>query len=167
MLVIRDAALADVPAVQDLLVDTWHATYDPIFGREKVSEVTDSWHSISRLTSQIGQPDSAFLVALVHNEIVATSQAIRDEGGAVKLGRLYVRPMRQGGGIGRALLQATLACFPDAGRVWLEVEPQNEPAIRFYERCGFARLDKITSCGGRSELKAIIMEKGLSAPATA
>ena len=41
---IRVVTPRDIPAIRDLLVAAWHATYDSIFGSEKVTEITDSWH---------------------------------------------------------------------------------------------------------------------------
>jgi GNAT superfamily N-acetyltransferase len=52
---------------------------------------------------------------------------------------IYVDPGRYGGGIGQALLQASLRRCTDAGheRVFLWVLEGNIRARRFYERAGF------------------------------
>ncbi len=64
-LVIRDAEAADLPAVRALLVETWHATYDGIYGWQRVAEITNAWHSLENLGAQLGRENGAFLVALV------------------------------------------------------------------------------------------------------
>ena len=74
-LVIRDAEAADLPAVRALLVETWHATYDGIYGWQRVAEITNAWHSLENLGAQLGRENGAFLVALVGSEIVATASA--------------------------------------------------------------------------------------------
>jgi GNAT superfamily N-acetyltransferase len=159
MLVIRDVAERDIPAVREVLVTTWHATYDSIFGPGKVAEVVASWHSVPRLTAQLGQEGAPFLLAERQGRAVATSLASTGEDGAVCLNRLYVLPGEQGSGVGRRLLDATLARFPGAERVWLEVEPRNAGAIAFYERQGFRSEAPQSSCGGRDDLSSIVMAK--------
>src|SRR3712207_4814173 len=149
MLTIRDVAEPDVPAVRDVLVATWHDTYDSIYGPDKVAEVVASWHSIPRLTGQVGQPGAAFLLAARDGRVIATAHASRGDDGSVRVGRVYVLPGEQRSGVGRRLLDAALARFPGAGRVWLEVEPRNASAIAFYERQGFRRETPQGNCGGR------------------
>ncbi len=157
LLAIRDVAAADIPAVRDVLVATWHATYDATLGRDKVAEVVASWHSVPRLTTQIGQPETAFLLAERDGRVIGTAHADRREDGSVRLGRLYVLPGEQGTGIGRRLLEAALARFPGSDRTWLEVEPSNGAAIAFYERQGFRREASQASCGGRTDLSSLVM----------
>ena len=48
-LIIRDALAADLPAVRSLLVETWHDTYDGIYGWQRVAEITNAWHSLDAL----------------------------------------------------------------------------------------------------------------------
>jgi len=37
---VRTASERDLKAVRDLLVETWHATYDPFYGVERVTAIT-------------------------------------------------------------------------------------------------------------------------------
>lgn len=100
-LVIRDAEAADLPAVRALLVETWHATYDGLYGWQRVAEITNAWHSLENLSSQLGREEGVFLVALVGDEIVATASARKERDRTALLTRLYVLPAWQGTGIGR------------------------------------------------------------------
>ncbi|MEO0910824.1 MAG: GNAT family N-acetyltransferase, partial [Pseudomonadota bacterium] len=50
MFFIRTASESDLPRVQEILIETWHATYDEIYGVEKVNEITGKWHSLERLS---------------------------------------------------------------------------------------------------------------------
>ena len=159
-LIIRDAEAADLPAVRALLVETWHATYDGIYGWRRVAEITNAWHSLENLQGQLGR-DGVFMVALLGEEIVATSSARLEPDRAALLTRLYVLPARQCVGIGRTLLQVTLACFPHAPVVRLEVESQNEPAIAFYERMGFALQRQARFDGREDTPNTLLMAKRL------
>lgn len=162
-LIIRDAEAADLSAVRGLLVETWHATYDGIYGWQRVAEITNAWHSLDTLGAQLGRESGVFLVGMLGNEIVATASARQERDGAAMLTRLYVLPARQGVGIGRTLLQVTLACFPQAPVARLEVETQNEPAIAFYERMGFF-LQRQARFDGRDDTpNTLIMAKRLFA----
>ena len=60
---VRTASQRDLQAVRDLLVETWHATYDAIYGPERVTAITDDWHSLPSLRRLLDQPGSEFLVA--------------------------------------------------------------------------------------------------------
>jgi ribosomal protein S18 acetylase RimI-like enzyme len=161
-LIIRDAEAADLPAVRALLVETWHATYDGIYGWQRVAEITNAWHSLENLQAQLARGE-VFLIGLLGEELVATASARLERDRAALLTRLYVLPTRQGVGIGRTLLQVTLACFPNAPVVRLEVESQNEPAIAFYERMGFA-LQRQARFDGRDDTpNTLLMAKRLFA----
>ncbi len=162
-LIIRDAEAADLPAVRALLVETWHATYDGIYGWQRVAEITNAWHSLENLSAQLGREGGTFLVALVGSDIIGTSSARIEPDRAALLTRLYVLPQYQGVGIGRTLLQVTLACFPQAPVARLEVESQNEPAIAFYERMGFF-LQRQARFDGRDDTpNTLLMAKRLFA----
>ena len=160
-LVIRDAEAADLPAVRSLLVETWHATYDGIYGWQRVAQLTNAWHSLDALTAQLGRERGVFLVALLGEEIVGTASARPEPDRAAMLTRLYVTPNRQGGGIGRTLLQVALACFPAAPVARLEVEGQNERAISFYERMGFFMQQQARFDGRDDTPNTVIMAKRL------
>lgn len=50
---VRSATEADLKAVNELLIATWHATFDDILGREMVDAVTAQWHSIAVLKANL------------------------------------------------------------------------------------------------------------------
>ncbi|CAN7446933.1 N-acetyltransferase family protein [Bosea sp. LjRoot237] len=160
-LIIRDATAADLPAVRGLLVETWHATYDGIYGWQRVAQITNAWHSLDALSAQLGRDSGVFLIAQLDKEIVGTASARREPDRAAMLTRLYVTPPRQGEGIGRTLLQVALACFPDAPVARLEVESQNELAIAFYERMGFFLQRQARFDGREDTPNTLIMAKRL------
>ena len=53
---VRSAGERDLAAVRALLVETWHATYDAIYGAERVAAITDSWHSMGSLKARLTRP---------------------------------------------------------------------------------------------------------------
>lgn len=158
---VRTASSRDLPAIRALLVETWHDTYDALYGVEKVREITDSRHSLEALTKRLDTPQSEFLVADDGEAIAGMAFAKTiDNGKTVQLSQLYVRPGKQGQGIGGMLLDEVESCFPDADKVRLEVEEANAKAVRFYHEQGFAKVGETSNCGdGQSGIPAAIYER--------
>ncbi|MCB1621026.1 MAG: GNAT family N-acetyltransferase [Thiothrix sp.] len=153
---VRTASKQDLEPVRTLLRQTFHDTYDGLFGAERVEALLAEWHSLEALTRQLSAPRSEFVVADTGSEIVGVASAIQ-EGRAVKLQQLYVVPQAQGAGVGLSLLQEIFFCFDDADTFWLEVHPENRKAIDFYARQGFAEKGP-TSCRQHEDIPAIRME---------
>lgn len=138
---VRTASARDLPAVRDLLVETWHDTYDAIYGRERVTAITDDWHSLAALTRRLDRPNAEFLVADDGKQLGGMAYAEAEaDGRAVSLRQLYVRPAFQGRGIGGMLLDEIIESFFDATRFTLEVEEANTRAVLFYRAQGFAEI---------------------------
>ena len=160
---VRTASERDLVAVRALLVETWHATYDAIYGAEQVAAISDDWHSIASLKARLTRPNSEFLVADNGKRLggMAFAAATTDPK-IVMLHQLYVHPDCQRRGIGRALLDEVEASFPEAHTLRLEVEEANAAAIAFYREQGFLPSGKTVDCGGGSGLPALILEKRLA-----
>ncbi len=75
--------------------------------------------------------------------------------GAVgEITHLFVDPAAQGGGVGRALVDAAVAQCRAAGLVEVElVTPPDFAARRFYERLGFVSGEEVTSQSGERFVK--------------
>jgi ribosomal protein S18 acetylase RimI-like enzyme len=148
---VRTASKRDLPAVRDLLVETWHATNDEIYGAERVAEIMGEWHSNAALEARLDVPMSEFLVADDGKTIgaMAFADAVDDKS-TVMLRQLYVLPECQGRGIGGMLLDEVEGCFPEAARIRLEVEEANAKAVAFYIAQGFAKVGAGKSAGGAS-----------------
>jgi len=156
----RKAELGDLPAVRDLLVATWHDTYDRIYGLDYVTHLTERWHSVPALARNLQAPLGCFLVVEDAGDIVATAFADR-RGEAVFLHRLYVLPEVQREGIGRALLQAVAATYPDAAVMRLEVEPANVAASAFYFAQGFRFAGQSVAGDRNARIPVEVMERAL------
>jgi len=157
---VRTASERDLAAIRALLVETWHATYDAIYGTERVREITDDWHSIASLKARLIRPNSEFLVADDGKRIGGMAfAAATTDAKIVLLNQLYVLPACQRQGIGQALLGEVEVSFPEATTLRVEVEEANKPAIAFYRAKGFVPAGSTADCGGGSGLPALIFEK--------
>ncbi|KRB30775.1 MULTISPECIES: GNAT family N-acetyltransferase [Mesorhizobium] len=160
---VRTAGDRDLAAVRALLVETWHATYDAIYGAAKVTEITDQWHSIASLRTRLTRPNSEFLVADDGKRIGGVAFAEGADGGElVVLKQLYVLPVLQGRGIGGMLLDEIIESFPEARAIRLEVEEQNKRAIAFYEANGFVRSGDAGEHTGPSGEQTLVYRRPLA-----
>lgn len=159
MFFVRTASEQDLQRVQEILRDTWHATYDEIYGVVKVQEITENWHSMKRLKDMRHTPLSEFLVADNGTVIGGMAYATQKEK-TISLHQLYVHPDFHGGKTGLHLLIEIENSFIDADTIKLEVEEKNARAIKFYEAFGFKKIGETQDCGeDGSGIPAIIMEK--------
>lgn len=161
---VRTASTRDLDAVRALLVETWHDTYDAIYGVERVTAITDDWHSIASLEARLDTPNAEFLVADDGTAIAGMAFATTvDDGTTVMLHQLYVRPGMQGRGIGGLLLDEIESCFPGADKVRLEVEEKNGKAVAFYAAQGFSQVGRTANCGsGQSGIPAAVFERPIA-----
>jgi len=157
---IRTATERDLEAVNALLVEIWHDTYDAFYGVEKVNAITAEWHAIPAIKARLKAPCSEFIVADTPDGIAGIAFATSDEARAVDLKQLYVRPGSQGQGTGGALLAEIAHRFPHAACIRLEVEPANRRAVDFYRSNGFVEVGSTNHCGAPgSGIAALVLEK--------
>lgn len=156
---VRTAGPDDLAAIRSLLDDSWHDTYDALYGPEKVAEIVDDWFSPARLKDRLTLPQSEFLVSDTGEMLVGVAFA-RASDKNVHLDQLYVRPGYQGQRIGLGLLVEMENSFPGCETMTLEVDSRNAGAIRFYDSYGFERDSETENCGqSDSGIPAIIMKK--------
>jgi ribosomal protein S18 acetylase RimI-like enzyme len=146
--IIRRAAKADVPALgrlATLLVQT-HYEFDQqrfIAPTPETPQGYGSW-----LGRQMKEADKVVLVAELDGKVVGYAyagmegydyMALRGPAGA--LYDILVDPEYREHGIGRTLLEATIAALAEQGapRVVLSTAEKNEPAQRLFARAGFRR----------------------------
>jgi ribosomal protein S18 acetylase RimI-like enzyme len=157
---VRTAGRGDVAAIQSLLVDTWHHTYDSIYGSDRVSEITREWHSVAALERRLAMPESEFIVADDGRRILGIAFALA-HGDHADLKQLYVAPDAQRRGIGTLLLQEILDSFDEAHAVLLEVEAENGAALAFYRKHGFVEQAHSDHCNGEPGFATILLGRAL------
>jgi ribosomal protein S18 acetylase RimI-like enzyme len=138
-------AVAVIGRLGALLVRTHHE-FDP---KRFIAPTAGTEHGYgSYLGTQLSKPNVIVLVAERDGEVIGYTyagiegvdyMALRGPAGA--LYDIVVDPVHRGQGIGRLLLDATLAALEAAGapRVVLSTAERNEPAQRLFARTGFRR----------------------------
>jgi ribosomal protein S18 acetylase RimI-like enzyme len=133
---IRQARTEALPAIQRVLVKTWHASYDDLFGREIVPEMSARGHSLDALSELIESVVQLMVAVGSMGEVIAKTggEAARRRGYSVAA---MLRPARCAGrGLGTALLAAAISHLPGARVMAIEVKQRNVRAQRFYEEHG-------------------------------
>jgi putative acetyltransferase len=123
---------ADWPALLDLWVASWRATYPEID-----FDARRDW-----LTSQITtlEAEGAVTLCLFARETLAMAGFVVIHPKTGWLDQICVGPAFYGEGCGEALMAAARAVSP--GVVRLDVNADNLRAIRFYERGGFSQIGR-------------------------
>ena len=146
--VIRPATSADVPAIGRLgaLLVRTHHDFDPQRFIAASARTEDGYGSY--LGRQLRESNVIVLVAERDGELLGYTYAgiegfdyMALRGPAGVLYDIVVDPAHRGRGIGRLLLDATLAALAARGapRVVLSTAERNEPAQRLFARAGFRR----------------------------
>lgn len=72
--------------------------------------------------------------------MVAKSYSTEAGGPCIWIEDIYILPRYRGKGLGTAFLTFVQAHFPQAARIRLEAEPENEKAMSVYHAAGFSEL---------------------------
>lgn len=163
MFFVRTASVRDAEKLRVLLHDTWHATFDDIYGADVINEVCEDWHNLDQIKKNIELRSGDYVVADNGEELGGMAFAqYTEEKGSAKLNQLYVAPHCQGQGVGADLVQEIEQCFPDVNKMILEVDQKNEAAIGFYNRVGYVQRSSADQCGGvNRDIPVFIFEKSL------
>lgn len=166
MFFVRSASDRDIPALAKLLAESWRASYDALYGAEKVAQLIAEWHSPAAIARNLARPDGEYLVADDGKQLGGMAFASFSGSAdikSIKLHQLYVNPELHRMGIGRDLFADIETCFPGARRLVLEVDPGNAQAIAFYRGVGMEVTSQTQNCGDEeSGIPALIMEKPLA-----
>ncbi|HUE87455.1 MAG TPA: GNAT family N-acetyltransferase [Vicinamibacterales bacterium] len=135
---VRDAVAADIPALAELHVTTWNATYRTSRG-PSVSTRARQW------TERFGkQPRRDFVVVLEDRDgRLIGFAAGKPEHGEFEgqLSKIYLRWEYHGLGLGRRLMEETARRFLDRGiNSFVLFAERSNPTIGFYDRMGGERL---------------------------
>lgn len=158
---IRTASKDDIDAIHDLLIETWHATYDDLIGLNEVDKhLAEYGHEA--LKKCLNRPLSEYVVAddgeLIHGVAYAVQGAIKGNSEIAVLMQLYVKPESQRQGIGQRLLIEIEEAFPSARKISLNINQKNQRAVQFYESQGYKKIaNKQENLG----LNDITLEKSL------
>ena len=146
MVVIRDAAVADAPALAPLAEAAVRATYSPIAQAAVYEAVIAQSCTVDALAASIehasATPDDHFLVAVENDSLVG----FLDFGGTPEhkeLRRLYTAVGQTSRGIGASLLVTLESLLPPGSEYSAIVHAANRRGLDFWLRHGFVSVQEI------------------------
>lgn len=132
---VRLATIDDVEKMSKVVVDTWKVAYKGLISQAYLNKLTSETYN-ERFKRQLYAKKLLFLVAEVQGKIVGMLQAnVIDE--EMRIDMLYVSPVYQKNGIGKALLDKSIKDNTSVQKVVLDVLDKNMNAKLFYEQQGF------------------------------
>jgi putative acetyltransferase len=137
--IIRNIRLSDNPALSKIVKDTLKE-----FGANHPNTVyydptTDTLYELFQ------KKGACYFVAEVNNKIVGGGGVYPTDGlstGTCELVKMYLLPQARGMGLGRTLIEKSLAWAKEAGykNVYLESMPELKQALKVYAKFGFEYL---------------------------
>ena len=146
--IIRRAVPTDTATLAELGTTTFIETFGHLYTPQDLQTFLDESHSVAAYASVLATESGyALWIAERDGQAIGYAQAgpcglphadVHPDDGELK--RLYVRAGSQGGGTGRALMDAAMAWLLRDGprTLWISVWSENFGAQRFYARYGFA-----------------------------
>ena len=142
-IIITRAGLSDRAFIRSVSERTWPSTYGHIISQEQIDFMLDWMYSDASLEKQMNT-GCEFYIASKQNDNGDLDPvgfcSVSPEDGAHKLNKLYVLPVAQGTGAGKALLNKAIevAKAAESSSLFLQVNKQNT-AYTFYLKKGFIK----------------------------
>jgi len=142
-IIITRAGLSDRAFIRSVSERTWPSTYGHIISQQQIDFMLDWMYSDASLEKQMNT-GCEFYIASTQNDNGDLDPvgfcSVSPEDGAHKLNKLYVLPVAQGTGAGKALLNKAIEVAKAAGStsLFLQVNKQNT-AYTFYLKKGFIK----------------------------
>jgi diamine N-acetyltransferase len=137
MIQLHIATLEDVPLIRRLADEIWLDHYPQIIGMEQVTYMLGKMYSTERLTAQISDKSTFFLVKDDTECIGFIAVTPGEEPHHWFIDKFYLNTQTQGKGVGSEAFARLMDALPDAKGFSLQVNRQNYKSINFYFKNGF------------------------------
>jgi len=161
---LRKATQNEIPDILSIAKATWEPTYREILSKAQIDYMYDEIYAPSALEKQMFELGHVFLVLYASDVAVAYASYGPKNGTheVYKVHKLYVHPDYQGQKYGRILIQAIEKETKGLGASVLELNVNRyNPAIRFYERCGYQQAREEDIPMGEFWMNDFVMRKEL------
>lgn len=169
-LVIRRGVPADAGLLSELAARTFSETFAADNTAEDLAAYVATSFSVARLTTELEDPSSTFLIAEVDDSPAGYAKLHVGEpekgvegANPVELVRLYVLREWLGRGIGEHLMRTCIKEARQAGHetIWLGVWERNPRAQTFYRKWNFRAVGEHLFQLGADLQRDIVMERAL------
>lgn len=154
----------ELKTIERLAREIWHEHYSPIVSKAQIEYMLDQGYSLAVMQKELCEGihyDGLYL----NGNMIGYCSFGRETPGTLKLHKLYLKPLFHGQGFGRQLLEHVLnyARRHDYHSIVLQVNKQNQKAIRAYTNFGFAIKEaSIKDIGGGFIMDDFVMELSVS-----
>jgi diamine N-acetyltransferase len=163
-LAIRSASEVKIPELRELAERIWRESYAEMLTPAQIDYML-AWMYAPETIAREMQEGVIWETAWLDGEMIGFHSCTPEpEARRCKLNKLYLRPDRQGLGLGQQLLDHVHALAAQAGarQVWLQVNKRNARAIRAYERAGYeVERSAISDIGGGFVMDDFIMTRAI------
>jgi GNAT superfamily N-acetyltransferase len=137
-IIFRDAVAADIPALSELHVTTWNATYRTTRGP---TIETRAWQW-NKVFSNENRRDFVMVLEDVNGRLIGFTWGLPNEGEFEgQLSKIYLRWEYHGLGLGRRMMRETAQRFLERGiHSFILFAELSNPTLGFYDRMGGERL---------------------------
>ncbi len=137
-IVLRDAVAADIPALAELHVTTWNATYHATRGPTLATR-TQQWHEVFRKEQR---RDFVLVLEDRNGRLIGFTWGLPHDGEfAGQLSKIYLRWEYHGLGLGRRMMAESARRFLERGiQSFILFAELSNPTLGFYDRMGGERL---------------------------
>lgn len=162
-LLIRHASLNDINTIGYLAHETWPDAFKDILTPEQIRYMLHLFYDPSSLHDQIVKQKHRFLIAELGEEPVGFASYSALGEGKFKLHKIYLLPITQGKGVGKALIQFIIDEIRPQNAVSLKLNVNRHNKARiFYEKLGFAVVgEEDNNIGNNYFMNDFVMEKKL------
>jgi ribosomal protein S18 acetylase RimI-like enzyme len=137
MITISEAKISETSEIKQLLNQVWSDTYKSIFSEETVRYITEEGQTYENLKREIENTNILFIIAKNNLEKVIALATVKKKDTDIFLQRLYIHPNYQRQEVGRNILINIINRFKDIESISLEVEQNNDKALKFYKKHDF------------------------------
>jgi ribosomal protein S18 acetylase RimI-like enzyme len=150
-IIIRKATISDLEIIQKISKQTFLETFAEVNTPENMENYVRENFNPEQMVSEINNPNSAFYLASLENEIIGymklnfrDAQTEKQKENNLEIHRIYVLQAFHGKKIGQLLLDEVLKIAKQmvVNSIWLGVWEENHRAIQFYSKNGFVEFDK-------------------------
>ena len=143
---VRPARASDCSSLAALSIEVWLGTYIREGVNAFFADYVLAHYTAAQFSKALDDPNEQLLVWQTTNGIAGYIRVSHnlpcpcEHPSKTEITTLYVQPRHHGKGIGQKLLNAGLSLCQELGwdTPWLATNSENEPALRFYAKHGFA-----------------------------
>lgn len=176
MIEIRKVEISQIEHLREISIETFKQSFSLIYDAYSIETYLHNSFSIKKLQEEYKDPNSEFYFLYVDNELIGyikinyqKNHLLAKDKNASELQRIYLRQKFIGKGHGQYMLNFAIdkAKEKECKYIWLITGEENVPAIGFYLKNQFKKIDEQYLDLGNSKVKSVVMQYSLNNDSTA